>query len=211
MKKYTALLLALLVLFFSTFNSVWAYDKEANSLKVDIISNNEIKTVENGIENRILLTEDNEFRKVQVLDENGCLKTQFIYDKNNKTMYSSITNDFINLYSDDTLNVMGQCTPGSSVTSLASISYSEMLSIAGQYLSYASLTALIIAEVGVVSIEISSKVYQATRALLGIYGAQTSSYLQSHGINYKAIGNCRYNHRAQMYVYAYSVKDYSTY
>lgn len=45
MKKYTALLLALLLLFFSTFNSVWAYDKEANLLMVDIISNNEIKTV----------------------------------------------------------------------------------------------------------------------------------------------------------------------
>lgn len=75
MKKYTALLLALLLLFFSTFNSVWAYDEETNLLMVDIISNNEIKTVENGIENRILLTEDNEFRKVQVLDENGCLET----------------------------------------------------------------------------------------------------------------------------------------
>ena len=60
MKKYTALLLALLLLFFSAFNGVWAYDKEANLLMVDIISNNEIKTVENGIENRILLTEDND-------------------------------------------------------------------------------------------------------------------------------------------------------
>lgn len=211
MKKYTALLLALLLLFFSAFNGVWAYDKEANLLMVDIISNNEIKTVENGIENRILLTEDNDFRKVQVLDENGCLETQFIYDKNNKTMYSSITNDFINLDSDVTLNVMGQCTPGSSVTSLASISYSEIISIAGQYLSYATLSALIIAKVGAISIEISPKVYEATKALLGIYGAQSTSYLQSHGINYKAIGNCRYNHRAQMYVYAYSVEDYSTY
>ncbi|MDU2116173.1 MAG: hypothetical protein E7L45_07525 [Peptoniphilus lacydonensis] len=211
MKKYTALLLALLLLFFSAFNGVWAYDKEANLLMVDIISNNEIKTVENGIENRILLTEDNDFRKVQVLDENGCLETQFIYDKNNKTMYSSITNDFINLDSDVTLNVMGQCTPGSSVTSLASISYSEIISIAGQYLSYATLSALIIAKVGAISIEISPKVYEATKALLGIYGAQSTSYLQSHGINYKAIGNCRYNHRTQMYVYAYSVEDYSTY
>lgn len=44
-KKYTALLLALLLLFFSDFNSVWAYDKEVNLLMVDILSNNEKKTV----------------------------------------------------------------------------------------------------------------------------------------------------------------------